>query len=201
LRATNDDAEEVVTGGVGAADRRCAVVTMVVAASLAVAVSVVVAPRLRAVSPPTYPETSDLVMQGAAVYAAHCAGCHGADLKGGTAQAPEVQPPPLETSGHAWLHSDATLVRMVKYGIANCLGDTTAPAMPLFAEQLDDRSILAVLAFVKSRWSAGVRVVQNAFNDGLSDAAETQEAVLCTAICAPPAPSEPPPPHPHVAAR
>src|SRR5215472_1264235 len=41
-RATNDDAEAAVAGGAGAADRRCAVVTMVVAASLAVAVSVVV---------------------------------------------------------------------------------------------------------------------------------------------------------------
>jgi mono/diheme cytochrome c family protein len=200
LRATNDDAEDAVAGGAGVADRRCAVVTMVVAAALAVAVSVVVAPRLRAVSPPTYPETSDLVMQGAAVYAAHCAGCHGADLKGGTAQTPGVAPP-LDTSGHAWLHSDATLFRMVKYGIANCLGDATAPAMPRFAEQFDDRSVQAVLAFVKSRWSAAVRVVQNAFNDGLSDTAETQETVLCTAICAPPAASEPPPPHPHVAAR
>lgn len=58
--------------------------------------------------------------------------------------------------------------------------------MPSFNGQLDDRSIFAALAFIKSRWPADFRRVQNAFNDGASDTAETQEAVLCAAICRPP---------------
>ncbi len=158
---------------------------MIVAASLVVAVSVVVAPQLRSANPAAYPETDALIAEGAGVYATSCAACHGSDLKGGgaTNQALIVQPPPLDASGHAWLHSDQTLFRMVKYGIANCLGDAKQPQMPSFAGQLGDGSIGAAIAFIKSRWPSDVRTVQNAFDDGASDAAETQEAVLCTAIC------------------
>ena len=90
---------------------------------------------------------------------------------------------------------------MVKYGIASCLGDASEPQMPSFNGRLDDRSIHAVLAFIKSRWPADVRAVQNAFNDGASDSAETQEAVLCTAICQPPASTGAGSPGRYVAAR
>ena len=181
------DANEA-TVDAAAIDRHWAVATMIVAACLAVAVSVIVAPRLRSATQPAYPEDSALVQQGAAVYSASCAACHGADLKGG-ATAQGLGPPPLDASGHAWLHADATLFRMVKFGVANCFGASSQPQMPSFAGQLDDRSIHSVLAFIKSRWPADLRVVQNAFNDGASESAETQEAVLCTAICPPPSPN------------
>jgi mono/diheme cytochrome c family protein len=175
----------------GAFDRLAASATMIVAAALAVAVSVVVAPRLRDAEPVSVAEPSALVTQGAAVYASSCAGCHGGDLKGGASGAAAAAglPPPLDASGHAWLHSDVTLFRMVKFGIANCLGAAGGSQMPNFADRLDDRSIRAAIAFVKSRWPNDFRIVQNAFNDGQSDTAESQEAVLCAAICAPPAPA------------
>lgn len=184
-------------------DRRCAAATMIIAASVAVAVSFIVAPRLRNTDLPVQPAASAVVAEGAAVYAASCAGCHGADLKGGatdgTAAAPA--PPPLDASGHAWLHSDATLFRMVKNGIANCAGDGVQPRMPSFADRLDERSIQAALAFLKSRWPRDLRIVQNAFNDGASDTAESQEAVLCVAICEPPARTAGTASGAHVAAR
>jgi S-disulfanyl-L-cysteine oxidoreductase SoxD len=171
-----------------AIDRYWAIATMIAAASLVVAVSVIVAPRLRDESQPIDPESSAMLQQGTAVYASSCAGCHGANLKG-SADAQGFGPPPLDASGHAWLHSDTSLFRMVKFGITDCLPGVARVQMPSFSGQLDDRSIHAALAFIKSRWPADVRSVQNAFNDGESDTAETQEAVLCAAICEPPSPS------------
>jgi len=163
-------------------DRRRAVATVIAAASMAVVVSVIVVPRLRGASQLAYPESSALVREGAEVYASSCASCHGADLRGGVS-AQGFGPPPLDAAGHAWLHSDTSLFRMVKFGITGCQSGTSQVQMPSFKEQLDDRSILAALAFIKSRWSVNLRGAQDAFNDSESDTAETQEAVLCTAIC------------------
>jgi mono/diheme cytochrome c family protein len=203
VRAADHHAS-AAAGRPAALDRLCAAATVIVAASLAVAISIVVAPRLRSANPPAYPETTALIAQGASVYSASCAACHGSELRGAAAVADHtqgLQPPPLDASGHAWLHSDETLFRMVKYGVASCLGDASEPQMPGFSDRLDHRSIRAVLAFIKSRWPADVRAVQNAFNDGASDSAETQEAVLCTAICQPPASTGAGSPGSNVAAR
>lgn len=185
LPADLDDRDDAAAEHAAAIDRHWAVATMIAAASLAVVVSVIVAPRLRDADQPAYLESSARVQQGAAVYASSCAGCHGADLRG-SADAQGFGPPPLDASGHAWLHSDTTLFRMVKFGITDCQPGAARVQMPSFNGQLDDRSIHAALAFIKSRWPADLRSVQNAFNDGESDSAETQEAVLCSAICQPP---------------
>jgi mono/diheme cytochrome c family protein len=166
-----------------AVDRIYAVITIIIAACLSVAVAITVAPQLRSVDLPRSEEANALVAQGRDVYHAACAGCHGFDLKGGAAHAAASQPPPLDASGHAWLHSDGSLFRMVKYGVADCPGKVSESRMPGFGDQLDDRSIYAVFAFIKSQWPPKIRIVQNAFNDGDSDAAEMQEAVLCRSIC------------------
>ena len=188
LPADLGDQDDVAAEHAAAIDRHWAVATMVAAASLVVIVSVIVAPRLRDGDHPSYPESSAMVQQGAAVYASSCAGCHGAELKG-SVDAQGFGPPPLNETGHAWLHSDTSLFRMVKFGITDCLPGVTRVQMPSFNGQLDDRSIHAALAYIKSRWPPGLRSVQNAFNDGESDVAETQEAVLCSAICQPPSPN------------
>jgi len=188
LQTDLDDRVDAAAEHAAAIDRHWAVATMIVAASLALVVSVVIAPRLREANQPAYPQLAAMVQQGAAVYAASCAACHGADLKGGV-NAQGFGPPPLDATGHAWLHSDTTLFRMVKFGIENCQLGGTREQMPSFNGHLDDASIRAAIAFIKSRWPIGLRSVQDAFNDGESDTAETQEAVLCTAICQPPSPS------------
>jgi mono/diheme cytochrome c family protein len=167
-----------------AIDRHWAVATTIAAASFVVIVSVIVAPSLRDDRQPIYPESSAIVQQGAAVYASSCAGCHSTDLRG-SVNAQGFGPPPLDASGHAFLHSDTSLFRMVKFGITDCQPAGVRLQMPSFNGQLDDRSIHAALAFIKSRWPAAQRSVQNAFNDGESDTAETQEAVLCSALCRP----------------
>jgi len=167
-----------------AIDRHWAVATTIAAASFVVIVSVIVAPSLRVDRQLTYPESSAMVQQGASVYASSCAGCHGTDLSG-SADAQGFGASPLDASGHAFLHSDTSLFRMVKFGITDCQPAGVRVHMPSFNGQLDDRSIHAALAFIKSRWPASQRSVQNAFNDGESDTAETQEAVLCSAFCQP----------------
>ena len=154
---------------------------MLGAAGIAVVVSLYVAPQLRNADA-LAPADAAVLAEGRNTYMTTCAACHGTDLKAGGVLAAGA-PPPLDASGHAWLHSDATLFRMVKYGIANCHGDPTQAQMPGLGDRLDDRSIGAVLAFVKNQWPADQRIIQDAFNDGESDAADSQIGALCTPIC------------------
>lgn len=72
--------------------------------------------------------------------------------------------PPHDASGHTWHHADDLLFDITRFG-----GQALAPAgfkstMPSFGHQLDDAKIWAVLAFIKSRWPAGIRAVQQQRN-------------------------------------
>lgn len=104
------------------------------------------------------------IAQGAALYTARCASCHGGNLEG---QPNWQQPlangtmpaPPHDASGHTWHHNDASLFATVKYGGA-ATSPTGAPnAMPAFADLTDDE-IWAVLAYIKSTWPADLQAVQ-----------------------------------------
>ena len=99
---------------------------------------------------------------GSALYAEHCATCHGADLEGqpnwrvpnpdGTLPAP-----PHDDSGHTWHHPDDMLRDYTRMGGQETLrqmgvtGFTSA--MPGFGDVLDDTQIESILSFIKSRWS------------------------------------------------
>ena len=110
-----------------------------------------------------------LVALGAAVYGKHCASCHGRNLEGepnwrrrrldGTLPAP-----PHDATGHTWHHSDEQLFRLTREGPAAVAGKGYRSTMPGFAGTLEDREILAALAYVKSRWPAEVREVQARLN-------------------------------------
>ena len=116
------------------------------------------------------PDDPAMVALGEEIYAQHCASCHGAELEG----QPDWQrllpdggfsAPPHDASGHTWHHPDDLLFEITKFG-----GQTLAPAgfksnMPAFGEQLDDAEIWAVLAFIKSRWPAEIRAVQQERNE------------------------------------
>lgn len=97
--------------------------------------------------------------QGAALYQANCAGCHGADLKGqpdwqAAASARQGwRAPPLDAAGHAWMHDDASLFQLVKAG-------SQVSAMPAFGGRLSDNEIWQIFAFIKSRWPETVRGFQ-----------------------------------------
>lgn len=114
-------------------------------------------------------DNSGLVARGEAVYAVHCASCHGVKLEGqpdwrtrhadGTLKAP-----PHDETGHTWHHPDPDMFRYTKLG-----GQTLAPpgfksAMPAFGGTLADPDIWAVLSFIHSRWPARVRERQRQIN-------------------------------------
>lgn len=102
---------------------------------------------------------------GKRVYEGLCASCHGAALEGQAnwqVRLPNglLPAPPHDDSGHTWHHSDATLFGVTKYGIAEFNNLDYESAMPVFKDVLSDEEIWAVLAFIKSRWSARSRSFQ-----------------------------------------
>lgn len=115
------------------------------------------------------PNDKTLVALGKQVYAKSCAACHGVNLQGeknwkqrksdGTFGAP-----PHDPTGHTWHHADALLFAITKHGGASVAPAGFKSGMPGFKEQLSDREIWAVLAFIKSRWSPRERQVQARIN-------------------------------------
>lgn len=137
-----------------------------------------------------------VVAQGAAVYAASCAGCHGADLKGQARQigaqpaAAGPQAPALDGSGHAWMHSDTELRRIVEGGLTGCPGQSAAQEMPGFNGKLRPEAIDAAFAFMKTRWPAELREIQHALGEGQGQVAHgSRPAALCTPRCRPAVPT------------
>jgi len=74
--------------------------------------------------------------------------------------------PPHDATGHTWQHSDAALYDLTANGLANVAPPGYRSAMPAFAGTLDPGQIHAVIAYIKSRWPAGVRAYQAAQNPG-----------------------------------
>lgn len=105
--------------------------------------------------------------EGARLYAAECAACHGARLEGGASRRQEAggppSAPPLGAAGHAWQHSDAELAATVAQGTG---GAAPPGGMPAFAGRLSRSEIDAVLAYVRSRWPDSLRAYQAALNPG-----------------------------------
>jgi mono/diheme cytochrome c family protein len=100
---------------------------------------------------------------GGKLYAEHCAACHGAELEGQPDWQKKLpngrfRAPPHDDSGHTWHHPDEVLFGITKHGLV----PPYAPAgyesdMPAFAGKLSDDEIRAVLAYIESRWTDGVR--------------------------------------------
>ncbi len=115
------------------------------------------------------PLDAEMVALGQAVYADHCAACHGNNLEGepnwrqrdadGTLPAP-----PHDETGHTWHHADALLFDVTKRGIAAIAGGDYKTNMPVYDGVLSDAEIVAVLSFIKSTWSPQVQARQSALN-------------------------------------
>jgi mono/diheme cytochrome c family protein len=119
---------------------------------------------------PARPDLTDpgLIARGKAVYAEHCASCHGASLEGQPnwrkpLPSGRLPAPPHDASGHTWHHSDAQLFAMTKDGTA-----AAAPGyetdMPAYRDILGDTDIWAVLAFIQSTWPPDIRQRQQRLN-------------------------------------
>ena len=125
-----------------------------------------------------------LATEGKVVYAVSCRSCHGANLQGGANTGANPVPPPLDATGHAWLHSDADLFEMVKYGLADC-GADASPTMPPLGSHLDDDTIRAALAYIKSTWPAPIRRVQSTLDSAHSNVAGVRGRPICSRLCRP----------------
>ncbi|MHA1566119.1 MAG: c-type cytochrome [Alphaproteobacteria bacterium] len=106
-----------------------------------------------------------IVAQGAQLYAAKCASCHGVNLEGQanwrSALPDGTRPaPPHNADGHTHHHPDVLLFGITKLG-----GQAGAPpgfrsAMPAFGDQMTDEEIWATLAFIKESWPRDIRAAQ-----------------------------------------
>jgi mono/diheme cytochrome c family protein len=102
---------------------------------------------------------------GAALYARHCASCHGANLEGQpdwrSPKADGTYPaPPHDAEGHTWHHDDAMLQDYVTRGgqaVLDDMGVSFRSEMPEFVEVLSPAEITSILDFIKSTWPDRIR--------------------------------------------
>jgi mono/diheme cytochrome c family protein len=126
--------------------------------------------RLGRAAEPTAPDPNDpnLVARGKAIYAEHCASCHGANLEGQPNwrhRLPNgrMPAPPHDPVGHTWHHSDKQLFDMTKFG-PGALVPGYQSDMPGFKDKLSDADIWAVLSYIESMWPADIRERQQRMN-------------------------------------
>ena len=108
---------------------------------------------------PADPENARQVALGQAVYAKHCAACHGVQLEGqpnwrDRLPNGRMPAPPHDATGHTWHHPDGVLFGITKEGLApGKYAPKGYPSdMPAFGGVLKDDEIWAVLAYIKSTW-------------------------------------------------
>lgn len=103
---------------------------------------------------------AEKVAVGADLYAQYCSSCHGADLKGDPDwrvpnEDGSYPPPPQDSSGHTWHHSDALLSEIILVG-----SDFPQSRMPAYGAQLTESDVAAILEFFKSTWGPQERTLQ-----------------------------------------
>jgi len=88
------------------------------------------------------------IAQGASLYPAHCAACHGAEGHGDGRLASTLPVPPADlTAGHLWMHSDGDLFHWLTDGIAAPRGGL---AMPAFENVLSEDERWALIDYVRA---------------------------------------------------
>ncbi len=105
------------------------------------------------------PATVDVAL-GQSVYEANCAACHGVQGEGQPNwQQPDVEgklpAPPHDSTGHTWHHPDGLLLEIIAQG-----GGAPNSNMPAYADILSQEEMEAVLAYIKTFWSAQDREFQ-----------------------------------------
>ena len=108
------------------------------------------------------------VETGRALYAQHCAACHGAALEGQPDwRSPDENglylAPPHDETGHTWHHDDTMLTDYITRGGQAVLDDMGVPftsGMPGFGSTLDESETEAILNYIKSTWPEHIRDVQ-----------------------------------------
>ena len=109
-----------------------------------------------------YPITRDSVLmiaKGKIAYQNNCASCHQVNLSGaenwkGVDEDGQRKAPPLNGTGHTWYHDDETLHKIIKYGLVGIISDYEGK-MGGGKDNLNDKDIDSVLAYIKSFWPDG----------------------------------------------
>lgn len=106
-------------------------------------------PRQPAPSSDAVPVAADVRAQGAALYRAQCAECHGAQGEGGGSAYP-----PLAGHRTVTMASHANLVQVILRGgfPATTAGNPRPYGMPPFAHALTDAEVAAVASFLRGAW-------------------------------------------------
>jgi mono/diheme cytochrome c family protein len=106
------------------------------------------------------PLDATLIAEGKPLYDAYCAPCHGIDGVGAenwkAANADgSYPPPPHDSTGHTWHHSDRLLVDLIANG-----SDFAQSRMPAFGDRLSTGEIEAILEYIKTWWGPEERAAQ-----------------------------------------
>ena len=117
------------------------------------------------------------VQTGRALYAQHCAACHGAKLEGQPDwRSPDrsglYPAPPHDETGHSWHHDDAMLLDYITRGGQAVLDEMDVAftsGMPGFGTVLSERDIAAILDHIKSTWPKRIRLMQEERSRAVSD--------------------------------
>ena len=106
-----------------------------------------------------FPITRDselMIARGKIAYQNNCVSCHQVNLVGaenwkGLDEDGHRKAPPLNGTGHTWHHDDATLHNIIKYGLAKLVKNYEGKMLG-FEDNLKDKDIDSVLAYMKSFW-------------------------------------------------
>ncbi|NIC04738.1 c-type cytochrome [Billgrantia bachuensis] len=106
--------------------------------------------------------TTSLLQEGESVYQQYCASCHGSQGEGmpnweRQDDQGELPAPPHGPEGHTWKHSDAMLYRIIAEGWRDPWNKTERLTMPAFGDILTPAEIRAVVAYLKTLWTAEQR--------------------------------------------
>ena len=101
-------------------------------------------------------ESKIMIERGKIVYQNNCVSCHMVNLSGAEnwKEMDEVghrKAPPLNGTGHTWHHDDQTLHSIIKYGLAKLVKNYQGKMIG-FEDNLSDKEIDSVLAYIKSFW-------------------------------------------------
>jgi mono/diheme cytochrome c family protein len=111
-------------------------------------------------APPAPALDTDRMTAGQFTYLQNCAICHQPNLSGADDwktrdENGRLKPPPLDSAGHAWHHSDNLLIEVVAAGSFD--PDSN---MKGFTDRLSDTEIADVIEFLKSTWGPEERSFQ-----------------------------------------
>ncbi|MGF1611211.1 MAG: c-type cytochrome [Kiloniellales bacterium] len=115
------------------------------------------------------PSDPEVVALGEALYAEHCASCHGTELQGQPnwqqrLPSGRLPAPPHDASGHTWHHPDDQLFLLTKFGPADLVGGGYESDMPAYEGVLSDAEIRAVLSYIKSTWPPEIQARHDDIN-------------------------------------